>query len=164
MGIYNFLIAMPRLESWLHWPVPAPQPLPPFARAPECHRRRHDPAPPRRDGRQPRRDRGDLLSMLIASRYETDDASITAEGMTDPQVRDEVLTIFLAGYETVANALTWTWYCLSQNPEAETTMLAELRHARDGRRSPAAHTDSARRRRPRRKAAMRLPTLADYPA
>ena len=39
--------------------------------------------------------------------------------MSDEQVRDEVLTIFLAGYETVANALTWTWYLLSQNPEVE---------------------------------------------
>ena len=46
--------------------------------------------------------------------------------MSDTQVRDEVLTIFLAGYETVANALTWTWYLLSQNPEAEAKLHAEL--------------------------------------
>ena len=46
--------------------------------------------------------------------------------MTDVQVRDEALTIFLAGYETVANALTWTWYLLSQNPEAATFMAAEI--------------------------------------
>ena len=49
-----------------------------------------------------------------------------ASGMTDVQVRDEALTIFLAGYETVANALTWTWYLLSQNPEAATRMAAEI--------------------------------------
>ena len=60
-------------------------------------------------------DRGDLLSMLLASRDEESDHS----GMTDEQLRDEVLTIFLAGYETVANALTWTWYLLSRNPQAE---------------------------------------------
>ncbi len=39
--------------------------------------------------------------------------------MTDEQVRDEALTLFLAGHETTANALTWTWYLLSQHPEAE---------------------------------------------
>ncbi len=37
--------------------------------------------------------------------------------MTDEQLRDEIITIFLAGYETVANALTWTWLLLAQNPE-----------------------------------------------
>jgi cytochrome P450 len=67
--------------------------------------------------------RGDLLSMLIAARDEDED---DASGMTDVQVRDEALTIFLAGYETVANALTWTWYLLSQNPEAATRMAAEI--------------------------------------
>ena len=67
-------------------------------------------------------DRGDLLSMLLASRDEESDHS----GMTDEQLRDEVLTIFLAGYETVANALTWTWYLLSQNPEAEACLHAEI--------------------------------------
>ena len=60
-------------------------------------------------------DRGDLLSMMLASRDGESDHS----GMTDEQIRDEVLTIFLAGYETVANALTWTWYLLSQNPAVE---------------------------------------------
>ncbi len=46
--------------------------------------------------------------------------------MSDEQLRDEVLTIFLAGYETVANALTWTWMLLGQNPEAEARMHAEI--------------------------------------
>ena len=66
--------------------------------------------------------RGDLLSMLIAARDEAEDGT----GMSDEQVRDEALTIFLAGYETVANALTWTWYLLSQNPEAASRMAAEI--------------------------------------
>ena len=48
------------------------------------------------------------------------------KAMTDTQVRDELLTIFLAGYETVANALTWTWYLLSQNPDAADRMYAEV--------------------------------------
>jgi cytochrome P450 len=46
--------------------------------------------------------------------------------MNDVQVRDEILTIFLAGYETVANALTWTWYLLSQNAECANRMYAEV--------------------------------------
>jgi len=77
-------------------------------------------------------DRGDLLSMLLASRDEESDHS----GMTDEQLRDEVLTIFLAGYETVANALTWTWYLLSQNPEAEGRMHAEIDAVLEGGRLP----------------------------
>jgi len=66
-------------------------------------------------------DRGDLLSMLLAARDEGD-----GRGMTDEQIRDEALTLFLAGHETTANALTWTWYLLSQNPEAESKLAGEL--------------------------------------
>ena len=68
--------------------------------------------------------------MLLSSRDELLDDAGNATGeyvsMSDPQVRDEVLTIFLAGYETVANGLTWTWYLLSQNPEVEARLHAEL--------------------------------------
>ena len=67
------------------------------------------------------RDTGDLLSMLLLAQDETD-----GTGMTDEQVRDEAMTLFLAGHETTANALTWTWYLLSQNPEAEARLHAEL--------------------------------------
>lgn len=66
-------------------------------------------------------DAGDLLSMLLSAQDEAD-----GSGMTDEQVRDEALTLFLAGHETTANALTWTWYLLSQNPEAEAKLRAEL--------------------------------------
>ena len=66
--------------------------------------------------------------MLISSRDEQSDGEGGGEGdggrMSDEQLRDEVLTIFLAGYETVANALTWTWLLLGQNPEAEARMHA----------------------------------------
>ena len=72
--------------------------------------------------------------------------------MSDEQLRDEVLTIFLAGYETVANALTWTWMLLGQNPEAEARMHAEIDAVLAGRvanaRRPAAaeiHRDGLRR-------------------
>ena len=46
--------------------------------------------------------------------------------MTDEQVRDEALTLFLAGHETTAIALTWTWWLLARNPDAETRLHAEL--------------------------------------
>jgi cytochrome P450 len=65
------------------------------------------------------RDEGDLLSMLLLARDE-------GSGMDDKQVRDEALTLFLAGHETTANALTWTWYLLSQNPEIERKFHAEI--------------------------------------
>ncbi|HYE64610.1 MAG TPA: cytochrome P450 [Pyrinomonadaceae bacterium] len=68
------------------------------------------------------KDRGDLLSMLLLAQDEEGDSG----GMTDLQVRDEALTIFLAGHETTANALTWTWYLLSQHPEVEARLHAEL--------------------------------------
>ncbi|HEY2760461.1 MAG TPA: cytochrome P450, partial [Pirellulales bacterium] len=66
-------------------------------------------------------DRGDLLSKLIAARDEVDQT-----GMTDRQLRDEVMTLFLAGHETTANALVWTWYLLAQNPEIERRLLSEI--------------------------------------
>ena len=53
--------------------------------------------------------------------------------MTDEQVRDEALTLFLAGHETTANAMTWTWYLLSQHPEVEAHFHAELDTALAGR-------------------------------
>jgi cytochrome P450 len=46
--------------------------------------------------------------------------------MTDEQVRDEALTLFLAGHETMANALTWTWYLLAQHPEVERRLHEEI--------------------------------------
>jgi cytochrome P450 len=57
-------------------------------------------------------DAGDLLAMLMAARDEE-----TGEGMTAQQLRDEVMTFLLAGHETTAVALTWTWYLLAQHPE-----------------------------------------------
>jgi len=73
-------------------------------------------------------DKGDLLSMLLLAQDE-DDASV----MTDEQVRDEVLTLFLAGHETTANAMVWTWYLLSQNAEKEAHLHAELEQVLCGR-------------------------------
>ncbi len=61
----------------------------------------------------------DLLSLLLR-------AEENGAGMSDEEVRDEALTLFLAGHETTAIALTWTWWLLSRNPEAEARLHAEL--------------------------------------
>ena len=79
--------------------------------------------------RKSREDRGDLLSMLLLATDSEGDGT----GMTDRQLRDEVMTIFLAGHETTANALTWTFYLLSQNPKAETRLFDEVDHVLGGR-------------------------------
>lgn len=63
----------------------------------------------------------DLLGILMRARDDHD-----GTGMTDSQLRDELMTIFLAGHETTANALSWTLYLLSQNPEAEQKLYEEL--------------------------------------
>lgn len=117
MGLYNFLVALPRAESLLHLPVPG---LMRFRKA----KKRLDAVVQRMIAEHRREgvDRGDLLSMLLASR--DDEADHT--GMTDAQLRDEVLTIFLAGYETVANALAWTWLLLGQNSPEESRFHREL--------------------------------------
>jgi cytochrome P450 len=139
MELYNFIVAFPRLERFLHLPIPR---LVTFRRS----KARLDAVVNRliQEHRESSIDKGDLLSMLLASKYEADDHA-SEVGMSDDQIRDEVLTIFLAGYETVANALSWTWYLLSQNPDVEAKLHTEL----DTVLGTGAEA--------------RLPTLADYP-
>jgi cytochrome P450 len=147
MHLYNFIVAFPRIESFLHLPIPG---IIKFRKS----KARLDAVVNRliAEHRKSGHDKGDLLSMLLSSTYEPTDAETGAgtqpEHMTDSQVRDEVLTIFLAGYETVANALTWTWYLLSQNPEVEAKLHAEL----DTVLGMATGNQQ------------RLPTLGDYPS
>jgi len=64
---------------------------------------------------------GDLLSLLLEARDEE-----TGEGMSAQHLRDQVITLLIAGYETTANALSWTWYLLSQNPEAMGSLQGEV--------------------------------------
>lgn len=66
------------------------------------------------------KDEGDLLSMLLGARDED------GSHMSDEQLRDEVMTIFLAGHETTALTLSWAWYLLAQNAAAEKKFHAEL--------------------------------------
>ncbi len=80
-----------------------------------------------RERRASGEDRGDLLSMLLLAQDEADG------GMTDVQIRDEALTIVLAGHETTANALTWTWYLLAEHPEVETRLHEEVDRVLGGR-------------------------------
>jgi cytochrome P450 len=79
-----------------------------------------------RERRNSGQDTGDLLSMLLLAQDEGDE-------MSDEQVRDEALTLFLAGHETTANALTWTWYLLSQHPDVERRLHEEIDTVLDGR-------------------------------
>lgn len=73
-------------------------------------------------------DKGDLLSLLLHARDEDD-----GTGMTDKQLRDEAMTLFLAGHETTALVLSWTWYLMAQHPEAEQKLWAELDEVLGGR-------------------------------
>ncbi len=72
-------------------------------------------------------DAGDLLSMLLAAQDED------GSKMTDKQLRDETITLFLAGHETTASTLSWTWWLLAQNPAVEKKLHAELDSVLGGR-------------------------------
>ena len=72
-------------------------------------------------------DRGDLLSMLLLAEDEE------GKRMTDQQARDELVTLLLAGHETTANTLNWTWLLLAQHPAVEAKLHAELDAVLGGR-------------------------------
>ena len=116
MDLYHYLVLLPAVEVLVHLRAPK---IGRFA----TERARLDAVVNRMiDGhRKTRRDRAgkeDLLDMMIDSEEGTPDC--------EKRLRDQVITVFLAGYETVANALTWTWYLLSQNPEAEQRLHDEV--------------------------------------
>jgi cytochrome P450 len=93
--------------------------------------------------RQSREEHHDLLAMLMESRDE-----VTGEAMSDTELRDEALSIFLAGHETTANALTWSWYCLSKNPAVRRALrqeAVEVLGGRSPRLADIARLDLARR-------------------
>jgi cytochrome P450 len=80
-----------------------------------------------RERRENGEDTGDLLSMLLSFRDEE------GGGMSDKQLRDEVLTLLLAGHETTALALSWTWYLLSLHPRVEARLREELHEVLEDR-------------------------------
>jgi len=80
----------------------------------------------------PEQFQGDLLSLLLQARDEGD-----GKGMGDQQVRDEAMTLFLAGHETTALALSWSWHLLATNPDAAQKMQAEVDEVLRGREATA---------------------------
>lgn len=70
----------------------------------------------------------DLLGMLMSARDEE-----TGTGMTDDELKDEVVTLLIAGHDTVAAALSWTWILLAQNPHVRSQLHDELKASLDGR-------------------------------
>lgn len=72
-------------------------------------------------------DKGDLLSMLLQVHDENN------ERMSDQQLRDEMVTLFVAGHETTAATLSWAWYLLGQNPQVEAKIVAEIDRVLGGR-------------------------------
>jgi cytochrome P450 len=122
MDVYNAVVLLPGIRLLLHIPF---TPLRKFVHA----RAKLHTAIERLIAEHRRRGAGatgtDLLTMLL-------DAQKT-QGWSDEYVRDQVVTVTLAGYETTAIALTWTWYLLSQNSEAEATMHEEIDRVLNGR-------------------------------
>ena len=82
--------------------------------------------------RQNKMNNGDLLSILLRSQDENGNG-----GLSEQEIRDEAITLFLTAFDTTSTALTWTWYLLSQNPEAEAALHKELDSVLNGR-SPVA--------------------------
>jgi cytochrome P450 len=123
MGLYNFLVMLPAAEWLVHVRPPG---LAAFVRA----RKRIDAVVYRMiDARRKNKvsaDRESLLDLMLA-------ASPDRTPESEKSLRDQVITIFLAGYETVANALSWTWYLLSQNPECERRLHEEVDRELQGR-------------------------------
>ncbi len=131
MGLYHYLIAMPAVETFVSLGVP---PVGRFAKA----KARLDAIVYRmiEDHEQNRSGSGDLLDMMLRSRDGIESSEARPKEVRpkhDELLRDEVITIFLAGYETVASALTWTWYLLSQNPDAERKIHDEIDRVLEGR-------------------------------
>jgi len=121
MGLYNFLIMLPAAEWLVHMRPPG---LAAFVRA----RKRIDAVVFRMIAahRGQRSDRRSLLDLMLEALPDHSAAS-------EQSLRDQVITIFLAGYETVANALSWTWYLLSENPRCEHRFHHEIDRELGGR-------------------------------
>lgn len=127
--IQNFdLISLPGQDLLRHLPLPS------SIRFRRAHKRL-DEVVYRiiRQRRESGEERTDLLSMLLKARDQDDGSQ-----MTDTQVRDEVMTLFMAGHETTSNALTWCWHLLGENPDCLAKMEEELSRVLGDRRPSAA--------------------------
>jgi cytochrome P450 len=126
MDLYHFLITLPRAEMMLNWPL---RKMRRFRAAKARLDRVVGQMVEARRADTNLANRGDLLSMLISAR----DDEGSGLRLSDEELRDQVLTLFLAGFETVANALSWTWLLLAQNQEAQSRLHAELDAVLGGR-------------------------------
>jgi len=142
MDLYNYLITMPRAELLLGAPLPGMRRFRSAKRQLDqvvdgMIRARLAEAAACPGGLEAR---GDLLSMLLAASAE--ESGEGGHALSSDELRDQVLTLFLAGYETVANLLAWTWLLLGQNPEPEARFHAEIDEVLGGR--PASLEDLPR--------------------
>jgi cytochrome P450 len=78
-------------------------------------------------------DRGDLLSMLLQTRDESNDQ------LSDKEVRDQMMTIFFAGHETTAHAMSWAWYLLAKHPKVTARLQADIAAVTGGDRLTVSH-------------------------
>jgi cytochrome P450 len=92
------------------------------------------------DRRRSKEDNGDLMSLLLRAQTENKEGP----GMSDKQLHDEVVTLLLTAFDTTSTALTWTWYLLSQHPDAEAELRAEADRVLQGRMPTAADIDQLR--------------------
>ena len=126
MGLYNFLVMLPAAEWLVHLRPPG---LAAFVTA----RKRIDAVVYRMMDAHRRRggNGGSLLDLMLTA--SSNESQSDAGPEAQQALRDQVITIFLAGYETVANALIWTWYLLSQNPDCERRCHEEVDSVLQGR-------------------------------
>jgi cytochrome P450 len=96
--------------------------------------------------------KGEPKEDLLYTLLQAQDAEAGIGRMTDSQLRDEVMTIFLAGHETTANALTWTFYLLSQNPTVEVKLYEELCSVLDNSKDSTSGSTRSKKR---------IPTIKD---
>ncbi len=122
MEVYNAIVLLPGIRLLLQIPF---TPLRKFVHARAKLHRAMERLIAEHRRRGPDAGGTDLLTMLLEAQK--------AQGWSDEYLRDQVMTVTLAGYETTAIALTWTWYLLSQNPEAERKMVEEIDRVLEGR-------------------------------
>jgi len=122
MDVYNAVVLLPGIRLLLRIPF---TPLRKFVRARTKLHRAVDRLIAEHRQRGADATGTDLLTMLLEAQQ--------TQGWSDEHVRDQVVTVVLAGYETTAIALTWTWYLLSQNADAEAKMHAEIDCVLNGR-------------------------------
>ena len=121
MNVYHAMVLLPGVKYLIHVPF---TPLHKFLVA---RRRLHTTVERMiaEHRRSPSTGNPDLLDLMLSSQEQM--------GWSESDLRDQVVTVFLAGYETMAIALTWTWHLLSQNPDARETMYAEIEDVLAGR-------------------------------